>query len=128
MWVIFSLNAAVAGLSFFVYGYQVEPVILCLIYSYLTSSVSERILKGSEFALKIEVITPYAKEISTILLQELQHGVTAVPAKGMYSEMPQSLLICVVKRQQMAHFQEIISRFPDTFSYTSTVNKTFGNF
>ena len=33
VWLIFSLNAAVAVLSFFVYGCQFEPVILCLIYS-----------------------------------------------------------------------------------------------
>ena len=32
VWLIFSLNAAVAVLSFFVYGCQFEPVILCLIY------------------------------------------------------------------------------------------------
>ena len=37
VWLIFSLNAAVAVLSFFVYGCQFEPVILCLIYCYLSS-------------------------------------------------------------------------------------------
>lgn len=45
VWVIFGLNAAVASLSFFVYGYQIEPVILCLLYCYLSSRVSDGILK-----------------------------------------------------------------------------------
>jgi len=128
VWVIFSLNAAVAVLSFFVYGYQFEPVILCLLYCYLTSSISDAILKGSKSVLKVEVITPHAAELSAMLLQELRHGVTAIPARGMYTDTPKSLLICIVNRHQIARFQEILSRFPDTFSYTSNVNETFGNF
>lgn len=128
VWVIFALNAVVAILSFFVYGYQFEPVILCLIYCYLTSSISDTILKGCKSVLKVEVITPYAQELSAILLRELRHGVTAVPAQGMYTDTPKSLLICVVNRHQIARFQEILSGFPDTFSYTSNVNETFGDF
>ena len=57
VWVIFCLNASVAALSFFVYGYRFEPVILCLIYCYLTSSISDRILKGGKTALKFEIVT-----------------------------------------------------------------------
>ena len=128
VWVIFSLNATVAVLSFFVYGYQFEPVILCLLYCYLTSSISDAILKGSKSVLKVEVITPYAEELSAMLLQELRHGVTAIPARGMYSGTPKSLLICIINRHQIAHFREILGRFPDTFSYTSNVNETYGNF
>ena len=57
VWLIFSLNAAVAVLSFFVYGCQFEPVILCLIYCYLSSSISDTILKGGKSAMKFEVVT-----------------------------------------------------------------------
>ena len=31
-WVIFTLNVMVAGISFFVYDYRIEPVILCILY------------------------------------------------------------------------------------------------
>ena len=40
VWIIFCLNASVAAISFFVYGYQFEPVIMCLIYCYVSSQVS----------------------------------------------------------------------------------------
>lgn len=128
VWVIFGLNASVAVLSFFVYGYQFEPVILCLIYCYLSSSISDSILKGGKTALKFEVVTQHADELSARLLQELRHGVTVLPAQGMYSETPRALLICVVNRHQIVHFQEILSEFPDTFAYVSSVNETMGNF
>ena len=46
----------------------------------------------------------------------------------MYSETPRYLLVCVVNRHQVVRFQEILSRFPDTFAYVSGVNETLGNF
>ena len=69
VWLIFSLNAAVAVLSFFVYGCQFEPVILCLIYCYLSSSISDTILKGGKSAMKFEVVTRQPEELSRQLMQ-----------------------------------------------------------
>ena len=128
VWVIFGLNASVAVLSFFVYGYQFEPVILCLIYCYLSSRISDGILKGFKIALKFEVVTQHADELSARLLQDLHHGVTVLHAQGMYSDTPKSLLICVVNRSQVMQFHNVLREFPDTFAYVSNVNETLGNF
>ena len=128
VWLIFGLNASVAILSFFVYGCQFEPVILCLIYCYLSSHISDNILKGGKTALKFEVITCHAEPLANRLLQELHHGVTVLPARGMYSDTPRMLLVCVVNRHQIVRFQEILREFPDTFAYVSSVNETLGNF
>lgn len=128
VWLIFGLNASVAVLSFFVYGCQFEPVILCLIYCYLSSRISDAILKGGKTAVKVEVVTRHADALSTRLIQELHHGVTVLPAQGMYSDTPRELLICVVNRHQVVRFQEVLQEFPDTFAYLSTVSETLGNF
>lgn len=128
VWVIFGLNASVACLSFFVYGYQFEPVILCILYCYLSSRISDRMLKGGKTALKFEVITRQAEELSNRLMETLHHGVTVLPAQGMYSDTPRALLICVVNPHQIARFQAILREFPDTFAYVSSVSETMGNF
>ena len=128
VWIIFGLNASVAVLSFFVYGCQFEPVILCLIYCYLSSRISDSILKGSKRAVKIEVVTEQAEELAKALMTELRHGVTLLPAQGMYSEQPRKLLVCVVNRHQIVSFQKLLKRFPGTFAYISDVNETVGNF
>ena len=101
-----------AVLSFFVYGYQFEPVILCLIYCYLSSSISDAILKGGKSALKFEVITRQPEALSHQLMDQLHHGVTVLQAEGMYSETPRYLLICVVNRHQVVRFQEVLSPVP----------------
>ncbi len=47
---IFSMNVAVAVCSYFVYDYQIEPVILCILYSFTSSTVSERNNKNGRSA------------------------------------------------------------------------------
>ena len=128
IWVIFALNAVVAVISFFVYGYQFEPVILCLIYCFLSSRIGDAMLKGGKMALKFEVVTKQPQALSARLLTELHHGVTMLSAEGMYSETPTAMLVCVVNRHQIVRFQEILSEFPDCFAYVSSVNETMGNF
>ena len=102
IWIVFVINAIVAALSYFVYDFKIEPVILCLIYCYLTSSISDRILKGGKTALKFEIVTQDPQALSQRLIQELHHSVTLLSAQGMYSHTPRSMLICVVNRHQIS--------------------------
>ena len=115
-------------LSYVNIGKCLAVLILCLIYCYLSSSISDTILKGGKSAMKFEVVTRQPEELSRQLMQQLRHGVTVLQAEGMYSHTPRSMLICVVNRHQVVRFQEILARFPDTFACVSSVNETWGNF
>lgn len=128
LWVIFSINAVVAVTSYFVYGYKLEPVILCVIYCFLSSHVSDVMLKGFKEAVKFEIITDKPEELTQELLQALHHGVTELPAVGGFTHSNKTLLICIVNKRQIVQFQEIIQRFPGTFAYLSGVKETMGNF
>ena len=128
MRLIFVFNSAVALLSYFVYDFNVEPVILCIAYSFITSNVSDSILKGGEQALKVEIITAHSERISQALIDRLRHSVTIVKAEGGYSHQDKELLVCVINKRQITQVTEILREFPDTFAYVSDVNKTLGNF
>lgn len=128
MRVIFALNTAVAILSYFVYDFNIEPVILCIIYSYLTSHISDNILKGGQRALKVEMITAHPREVTDELIRELRHSVTIVKAEGGYTHSEKTMLICVINKHQITRFTSIISNYPDTFACVSDVNETLGNF
>lgn len=128
MWIIFSINTLVAITSYFVYGYDMEPVILCILYSFLASNVSDKMLKGGKSALKIEVVTDNAVELSREIMKKLDRGVTIVPVKGMYTESEHSLLICIVNRHQLSGFNDILKKYGESFAYISSVNEVFGKF
>jgi uncharacterized membrane-anchored protein YitT (DUF2179 family) len=128
VWIIFLINVIVALMSFFAYGMNYVPVILCIVYSFVTSRVSDTSLKGSKSAAKFEVVTSQPDELASELMAKLHHGCTVVPAKGMYSHTDKSLLICVVNNMQISDFERVISKYHDTFVVVSSVAGTYGNF
>lgn len=128
VWILFTLNAVVAVSSFFVYGFTYEPVILCIMYCFMSSRVSENMFKGSRSAVRFEVVTAYPEQLAEELMTALRHGCTVIEGKGMYSKQKQYVLICIVNRRQTVDFQNILNKYDKTFAYVSSVNETFGNF
>ena len=58
----------------------------------------------------------------------MRHGVTVIPAEGMFSKQEKKLLVCIVNRHQIVQFQNILCRFPGSFAYVSEVTETLGYF
>ncbi len=128
VWLLFGINVGVAVASFFAFGMNYVPVILCIIYSFVTYRVGDLVLKGVKTAAKVEIITSQPEVLSKVLMEKLHHGCTLLPARGMYSNTDKSLLICVVNRRQIADFSRIIKKFDDTFVIMTPVTSTYGNF
>ena len=126
--VTFVLNAIVALLSYFVYGYQVEPVILCVLYCFMSSTVSDKVVKSGRSAIRFEIVTDYPQELSAAIITQLGHSATLVPAKGMYSGHETNILICVINKAQTSVLASIVRRYPNTFAVMSSVNEVMGNF
>lgn len=125
---ILLLNVCVALLSFFVYGYQMEPVILCILYSFASSTVSDRLMKNGRSAIRFEIITDHPKEISDAIIHQMHHSATLIPGKGMYLGKETNILICVVNRTQAAAMSALIRSYPNTFAVISQVGEVMGNF
>ncbi len=124
----FALNSCIAAGSFFVYGYQMEPVILCILYCFMTNNVGDRLMKSGREAISFEIITEYPEEISRELIENLHHSATLIPAKGMYSGKETNILLCVVNKTQVAAVCSIIHRYPHTFAIVDPVSEILGNF
>lgn len=127
-WIIFLINAMVAGCSYFVYGYQVEPVILCILYSFMSSTVSDRVVRGRRSAVRCEIITDCPEEISEAIITRMHHTATLVPARGMYSNKETNVLLCIVNRNQIPELAELLEDYPHTFAVLSGVSDVIGNF
>ncbi len=128
IFLIMGLNVVVALSSFFVYDYQMEPVILCILYSFASSTVSDRLMKNGRSAVRFEIITEHPQEISNAIIHRLRHSATLIPGKGMYLGKETNILICVVNRTQVAAMSEIIRSYPHTFASVSQVGEVVGNF
>ena len=127
-YIVFSINVLVAFASYFVYDYQIEPVILCILYSFMSSTVSDRMRKSGRSAVRCEIITDYPQEISAAIIRDLHHSATLIPAKGMYSGRETNILICIVNKTQLPALSNLIQDFPHTFAVISSANEVLGNF
>ena len=127
-WLIFGLNIVVAVSSYFVYDFQIEPVLLCILYCYTSSTITDRLTKSGRSAVRFEIVTDYPEEISQKIIQKLHHSATLIPGKGMYLGKEVSILICVVNKSQMAKLADIIRSYPHTFAVMSNVSEVMGNF
>lgn len=127
-WLIFTMNVMVALASFFVFDYQIEPVIMCILYCFASSTVSDKMTKQGRSAVRFEIITDYPQEITDQIINRLHHSATLIPGKGMYLGKEVSILICVVNRSQVAILSSIIREYPNTFAVTSQVGEVVGNF
>ncbi len=124
----FVMNVLIACTSYFVYGYQMEPVIMCILYSFTSSTLVERRLKSGREAVCFEIITDYPQEISQEIISNIHHTTTLIPAKGMYSGRETNLLICVVNKTQVVVVSNIIRKYPHTFALMDPVSEVMGNF
>ena len=127
-WIIFLLNCFVAAISYFVYDCQIEPVIMCILYSFMSSTVSDRVSKSIRSAVRFEIITEDPKTISDAIINQLHHSATLLPGKGIYKGKETSVLICIVNKSQAATLTAIIRSCPNTFAITSQVGEVMGNF
>ena len=127
-YLIFALNVVIALLSFFVYDYKIEPVILCILYAFTSSTVTDKLTKNGRSAIRFEIVTDYPDEISNEIITKLHHSATLVPGKGMFMGKPTNILICVVNKSQMAALSRIVRKYPYTFAVMSSVSEVMGNF
>lgn len=126
--IIFVLNIAVAILSYFVYGYHIEPVLLCIIYSYASSSVRDIMNRRHESAVRCEIITEHPDELNQAIINELHHTATVISGKGAYTGQDKSILLCIVNPSQVGELTKLAANFPDSFVIVSSATKVLGNF
>ena len=128
IWVSFTFSAMVAISSYFVMNNDMQQVILCIIFSFTSTFIGNTILKGTRSALKVEVVTVHAEEISEKIINELHHTATVTKAQGMYKHTEYDLLICIINKRQLYDLEKILKPFPDTFAFVSQVSSTVGLF
>ena len=125
---IFGMNVLVAVTSYFVYDYQIEPVIMCILYSFMSSTVSERLTKNGRSAMRFEIITNHPEEIASEIINKLHHSATLIPGRGMYLNKEVDMLFVIVNNSQVNQLAQICRKYPNTFAIVDPVSEVMGNF
>ena len=127
-WISFALNVVVAISSYFVINKGIEPVIMCIMYVFTVNVVSSMLAKQSHRAVRFEIVTQHAKEISQDIIEKLHHSATLTHGVGIYKGEETDILVCIVNTTQTAALTKILNQYPHTFAAMSYVDEVIGNF
>ena len=97
--VIVLIGAGIFGVTYALYA---------LIAIYAVSKVSDGIIEGMKYSKVAYIISDKSKEIAAAILKEMDRGVTALDARGMYSGNRKDVLFCVVSRKEIAQLKELV--------------------
>ena len=125
---IFALNVAVAAISYFVYDYQIEPVLMCILYCYFSSEVRGSMDRKYKSAVRCEIITENPDELCEAVIHKLHHSATIFPAKGAFTGKEKSVIVCIVNPSQVTELTRLVTQFPGSFVALSQVSNVIGNF
>ncbi len=119
------LDAAVVLAGIYVFG--IQPAMYALITVYTVTKVSDSLIEGVNFSKQIFVISDKSEEIAQAVMQELDRGVTAIQATGMYSKTNKQMLFCVIHRKELHAFKSIVSKIDkNAFVILSDSREVFG--
>lgn len=131
-WMLFIINAIIVGCSIFVFQGETPaltllPIMTSAFALFVTSKINEAVTNGFQSAIEFRIITDKPDEMAQAVMQELNHGVTALPAVGMYTKHDHTMLLCVVNRRQVATLKRVIKQVdPHSFAVMGSVSQVLG--
>ena len=128
--IIAIVSYIIVAVSFFVFGNDINAVLLAVIEIFVCEKVTAVILKSNRSAIKFEIVTDKAHvgDIKNFIIFELKHGATLLNGSGVFSEKDKQVIVCLVSYRQIPMFLKKIKEFPHTFVYYSDVMGVRGNF
>lgn len=131
-WMLFIVNATIVGCSIFVFqgatpALTLLPIMTSAFALFVASKTNEAITNGFQSAIEFRIVTDKPEEMAEALMRELNHGVTAQPAVGMYTKQQHTMLLCVVHRRQVATLKRVIKRVDSkSFAVMGDVSQVLG--
>lgn len=94
---------------------------------FLSARTLDGFLEGINFSKSLMIISREAETIAKVLMERLDRGVTGLYGKGMYTENPYTILLCVVKKEQIQKVKNIVRDIdPRAFVLLTDVREVLG--
>jgi len=106
---------------------SMERVLYTLVVVFVAAKIIDVIQQGEYAARAFTVISEKTQDISTQIMQELDRGVTLIPAKGGFTGQSKEMIYCVVYRHETRRLERIVRQTdPRAFIIVSEVQDVLG--
>ena len=119
------IDAGVVLVGMYVFG--IHKALYAIIAVYLVTKVSDGLIEGLKFSKTAYIITGKPDEISNMIINDLDRGVTGINAKGMYSGQDKLMLFCVVNKKEIVMLKEKVDEIdPAAFVIVTDAREVHG--
>ena len=109
------------------FAFEPQAAMYGLISTFLCNVMVDLVLEGPNSAQSYFIISDKSIEIAEKVMKELDRGVTALDAMGMYSQTEKKVLLCVVNRFEAMRLRRIIfSVDPRAFVISNKAHEVLG--
>lgn len=116
----------VIGLAGFLFK-DLDSAFYCIIGLLVMQTVMDYILYGQDEAKLVYIISDKTIELSEILVNEIEVGVTFLKGKGAYSNKEKDVIMCVVKKNVYPKLENAVKEIDhNAFLIVSQANEIYG--
>ena len=109
------------------FAFEPQAAMYGLICTFLCNVLTDLVLEGPNSAQSYFIISDKSDAIAEKVLSELDRGVTALEAIGMYSHTRKQVLLCVINRFETMRLRRIIFEVdPHAFVIANKVHEVLG--
>ena len=118
-------DALVVLASGFSFGWS--KALYGLVVIYISGVAAEMVSEGTGIFRSVMIITNHPAEVSAMILQDMERGVTILSGKGGYTGTERPVLYCVVTRAEVNQLKEVISDIdPAAFMVIGQAHEALG--
>ncbi len=122
-----AVDAIIIALAALTFGH-INYALYALITVYISSIVLDKILSGTESARVAYIITKRTDDMVKAIDRELDRGATLLNGEGSYSGEPMKIVLCAIKRRQIADLRKIAREIdPRSFVIIMDAHEVLGD-
>ena len=123
---VFIIDAVIVISTLLVYK-SVEALLYSTILFFVTSRAVDAIIFGAARSKMLLIITSSPKDISKRIMEEIGHGVTLIPASGGYTDNKKTIILSVVRPNEVAEINKIVKEIDrGAFTVITESNEVLG--
>ena len=108
---VFIVNGLICVLTLFTLGFS--NFIYSIIYIYIVSMLTDRVLLGISNSKSIYIITENETAVKKFILNNLAHGVTVLDGRGGYTGNNQKVIMCIIPTREYFILKEGIKKLDE---------------
>ncbi len=123
--IIFIINVCVVVMAYFVYGFNLEPTVCSIIYTFVSRTVTIQIQANVKERVRFEIITDNAEKLCDEIDGVLKQKATVVKASSAHTGYELKMVICVIDKKRVPALEKIVKTYPEAVMFESSVKNMY---